>query len=109
MTTQTLDLNNIERKIFWALASMLGLVLAFYLYSVASLTIAVVDRDAMSTSAHELATKAADTEQEYLAQANSITLAYAQSLGFREVSAKFAGTPIVGISESSGAKLSLAR
>ena len=109
MTTQTLDLNNIERKIFWALGSMLGLVLAFYLYSVASLTIAVVDRDAMATRAHELATKAADIEQEYLSQANSITLAYAQSIGFHEVPAKFAGMAALNDTGVSGVKLSMSR
>jgi hypothetical protein len=103
MTTQTLDLNNIERKIFWTFAALLGATMGFYLYSVASLTIAVVDRDHMSATAHELAAKAADTEREYLAQSNSITLAYAQSLGFQEVPAKFAGT------ESSVSKLSIAR
>lgn len=109
MTTQTLDLNNIERKIFWTLGTLLGLALAFYLYSVASLTIAVVDRDAMSTRAHELATKAADTEQEYLTQANSITLAYAQSLGFREAPAKFADMSALNNAITAGNKLSMAR
>lgn len=109
MTTQTLDLNNIERKIFWTLGSMIGLALAFYLYSVVSLTIAVVDRDSMTTRAHELATKAADTEQEYLAQANSITLTYAQSIGFREATAKFAGTQVLNNIETTGSKLSMAR
>lgn len=93
MTTQTLDFNNIERKIFWALVFSLGLSVSFYFYSVASLTVAVVDRDHTNIAAHEFATKAADIEQQYLAQSNSITLAYAQSLGFQEVPAKFAGVP----------------
>ena len=92
MTTKTLDFNNIEQKIFWALSSLLGVVLAFYLYSVLSLTVAVVDRNSMETAAHQLADKAGDLEAAYLAQTNSVTLAYAESLGFAEVDAKFART-----------------
>lgn len=104
MITQTLDFNNIERKIFWTLAMSLGVVLAFYLYSVASLTIAVVDRDQMNAAAHELAIKTSEIEHEYLSRAGSITLAYAETLGFKEVTAKFTGN--VGNSDP---KLSLAR
>lgn len=102
MTTKTLDLSNIERKIFWALASLLGLVAVFYLYSVLTLTVAVVDRNNMNRAAHELAVTSGTLEAEYLTQANTITLAYAEDLGFKEVSKKFAG-------ETFGTKLSMAR
>lgn len=92
MTTKTLDLNNIERKIFWTLATCLGVVLAFYLYSVVSLTLAVVARNGAEQATHELANTSSTLEAEYLAQTKSITLAYAQSLGFNEVAAKYAGS-----------------
>lgn len=98
MTTKTLDLNNIERKIFWIMTALIGLVAAFYLYSVASLTIAAVDRNNINRTAHELANTAGALEAEYIAQANSITLAYAQNLGFHEVNAKFAGATAIKIS-----------
>lgn len=101
MTTKTLDLNDIERKIFWILLSLLGVVTAFYLYSVLSLTLAVVDRKETNRKVHELANSAGTLEAEYLAQANSLTLAYAETLGFHEVNAKFTG--------DNGAKLSMAR
>lgn len=101
MTTKTLELNNIEKKIFWILASLLGLVAAFYLYSVLTLTVAVVDRNNLTQSAHELADQTSSLETEYLSHANSVTLAYAQTLGFHEVQAKFTG--------DSGVKLSMAR
>ncbi len=109
MTTQTLELNNIEQKLFWSLFSMLFLVLGFYLYSVTSLTVAVVDRDRINVAAHELGAKEAEIEQQYLAKTNSITLAYAQSIGFREVGAKFAGTRSSTSDLDTGAKLSMAR
>jgi len=101
MTTKTLALSNIEQKIFWALVSLLGIVAAFYLYSVASLTLAVVERDTMNRSTHELTNIAGSLEAEYLSQSNSVTFAYAQNLGFHEVNAKFAG--------ENGVKLSMAR
>lgn len=101
MTTKVLDLNNIERKIFWALVSLLGLVASFYLYSVATLTLAVVDRNNMSHTAHELAVASGDLEAEYLTQSNSVTLAYAQNLGFHEVNVKFTG--------DNGVKVAMAR
>lgn len=89
MTTKTLDLNNIERKIFWILASFLGITVSFYLYSVGSLTMAVVERDKINHTTHELALVSGALEAEYLARASKVTLAYAQNLGFQEVNAKF--------------------
>lgn len=109
MITRTLDLNNIERKIFWTLISLLGMMLGFYLYSVSSLTVAVVDRDRTNAVAHELAAKAAEIEQQYLAQLNSITLAYAQNIGFKEVSAKFASTARAVDDANTLTQLSMAR
>jgi len=99
MTTKTLEFNNIERKIFWILATALGVVVIFYLYSVLTLTVAVVDRNSMNASAHELASRASELETEYLSQTNSITLAYAETLGFSEVNAKFAhrGTEVASL------------
>ncbi len=109
MTTQTLDLNNIERKIFWTLASLLGISIGFYLYSVASLTVALIDTSSMNATAHDLASKTATIEQEYLERSNSITLAYAQTLGFKEVSAKFANVNLPSSPADSGIKLSMAQ
>lgn len=98
MTTKTLQLNNIEQKIFWALASLLGLVALFYLYSVLTLTLAVVDRNNLTRSAHELANTTGSLEAEYLTETNGVTLAYAQELGFHEVNAKFTGDASIKLS-----------
>lgn len=91
MTTKTLELSNIERKIFWGLAILLGVAVVFYLSSVITLTVAVVDRNNTNRATHELAKTVGTLESEYLKKANSVTLAYAQELGFKEVNAKFAG------------------
>lgn len=104
MTTQILDLNNIERKIFWVLVSLVGMAIGFYLYSVSALTVAGVERDRLSRSSHDLATMMGDLEAEYIVQSNEITLLRAQELGFHEVDAKFAGSSV-----DNTEKLSMAR
>lgn len=111
MTTKTLDLNNIERKIFWILASLLGVVVVFYLYSVATLTIAVVDRNNINQASNELTNTSSELESEYLTYANSITLAYAEELGFKEVTAMFVDSSIAitAAASDSKVKISMAR
>lgn len=89
MTTQILDLNNIERKLFWILSGSLGVVIAVYLYSAFSLMGSVVARDRMSTLSHNASITSGNLEQEYLTLKNSITLERAEGLGFKEVPAKF--------------------
>ena len=91
MTTETLSFNNIERKLFWTLAPLLGLGVLFYFYSVFSMTLAVVERDRTIASMRTLASTAGDLEQEYMSLQNGVTLARAHELGFQEVSAKFTG------------------
>ena len=101
MTTKTLELNNIERKIFWVLSTALAVVLSFYLYSALVITLAGVDRNNVNRTTHELVITAGALEAEYLALSNGVTLAYAQNLGFHEVNAKYTG--------ESGAKVAMAR
>ncbi len=106
MTTKILDLNNIERKLFWAFSAFFVGLLAFYLYSALSLTIAGVERDQMSHSSRTLALQASDLEGEYMGIQNSVTILNAEKLGFSEVVAKFSSSPKEG---ASSAKLSLVR
>lgn len=91
MTTEVLNLYNIERKVFWILASLLGAAIVFYFYSIVTMTIAGVERDRTVASMRTLASTSGDLEQEYMSLQNGITLAHAQELGFQEVSPKFAG------------------
>lgn len=91
MTTKVLDFSNIDRKLFWAFAGFLALALSFYLYSVLSLTMSVVERDRTAGAVRELATQTGTLEAEYLGLQNTVTLAYAKGLGLKEVSVKFAG------------------
>lgn len=101
MTTKVLDLDNIERKLFWALASFFVLAISFYLYSALSLTMSAIDRDRTASAVRELAAHTGSLESEYLGLQNSVTLAFAEKLGLKEVSVKFTG--------NTGTKISLAR
>lgn len=89
MTTQILDLNNVERKIFWVLSGLLSIAIAVYLYSAFSLMGSVVARDRMATLSHDASITSGNLEQEYLALKNSITLERAEELGFKEIPARF--------------------
>ncbi len=106
MTTKILDLNNIERKLFWAFSVLFVGLIAFYLYSVLSLTVAGVERDHMSSTSRTLALQASDLESEYMGIQNSVTISNAKELGFHEVVVKFTGLPDSG---NTSAKLSLVR
>ena len=99
MTTKTLDLYDIEGKIFWTLAIAISLVVIFAVYSFSALTFAAIDRDNMNRASHELANDTGVLEAEYLTETNSITLAYAKNLGFSETDAKFTmeNTPKLGM------------
>lgn len=89
MTTQILDLNNIERKLFWILSVSLGMALSLYLYSAFSLMGSVVARDKMSSLSYTASVSSGSLEQEYIVLKNSITLARAEELGFNEIPVKF--------------------
>lgn len=102
MTTRTLDFNNIEQKFFWIFSGVVVLLIGVYLYSAFSLTVNVVETNKMSQAARDLEVKVGTLESEYMQIQNSITLEYAESLGLKEVKAKFA-------TESSSAKFSLVR
>ena len=106
MTTKTLDLDNIERKLFWIFSAVFVGLLAFYLYAVISLTVAGVERSHLTLAAQALASQGGDLEREYMNIQNGVTLARAQELGFHEVTATFTGSPI---DSAPVTKLSLAR
>ena len=89
MTTKILDLDNIERKLFWIFSGALCIACAIYFYSAFMLMGLVVDRDKISSSTHEISAISGSLEQEYITLKNSITLTRAKELGFKEIPVKF--------------------
>lgn len=89
MSTKILDLNNIERKLFWMLFGVVICAVVFYLYSAFALTFAVVERDKALSTSRTLALNASNLEQEYMALQNIVTLSFAEKQGFKEVTPKF--------------------
>ncbi len=90
MTTEILHLKNIERKLFWIAALLLGGAISFYFMSVFSMTVAVVERTQAISSYRELLASSGDLEQSYMNIQNGMTLSHAKELGFKEASPLYA-------------------
>ena len=90
MTTKILDLNNIERKLFWILISFIALCICVYVWAVFSFTMSGAQIEKDANTMKTLTENQGELESEYLALQNSITLSYAQSLGLQEVKVKYA-------------------
>lgn len=88
--TTNIFVNNIERKLFWILVGFLGTATVFYLFSILSLTLAVVAHDRLVARVREVSTAASVEEGEYVLLQNSITRTRAEELGFTEADVKFA-------------------
>jgi len=91
MTTKIL-VDNLERKLFWLFAGLLGVSFILYFYFVISLTVAGVTRDHVISMTREKTAEASILEQEYMNLQNSVTLEHANKLGFKEVKVKFSRT-----------------
>jgi hypothetical protein len=87
MVEKVLQINR-EKTIFWTLVGILLLCIGFYMYCINSTVHNVVARQNLETEASQLTLSIGSEEFKYISKRNSITLAMAKSLGFREVSAK---------------------
>ena len=87
MTEKILQLNT-EKNIFWTLISILLLCAGFYIYSVTATIHNVVERQNLENKATQLGLTLGGEEYKYIAQRNAVTLSYAYSLGFKDISEK---------------------
>ncbi len=87
MTEKILQLNT-EKNIFWTLVGILLLCAGFYMYSVTATIHNTVARQNLETQASQLTFAQSSEEYAYIGLENNITLAYAYSLGFKDVSQK---------------------
>lgn len=86
--TKTIAQINKEKAIFWALLSILILSAAFYMYCINSTVRNVVLREQFENEATKIALDISNKEFQYISMRNSITLEFAHSLGFKDVSNK---------------------
>lgn len=109
MTTKILELNNLDRKLFWIFSGLIVVLAAYYLYAMLSITSAGVARKHVVEVAYRVSLEAGELEREYMNMQNGVTLARANELGLREVAATFAGKEERGTSANTGIKVSFAR
>lgn len=76
----------LQKKIFVYSAALLGLLIASYLYMVGSITFDVVARKSAESDLRTVRASVGELELEYLSLNNTIDMAYAKDLGFKEAS-----------------------
>jgi hypothetical protein len=77
-----------EKAIFWTLVSILLLCSGFYMYFINATVHNVVTRQNIEAETSNLSLQIGSEEFKYISKRNSVTLALANSLGFKEVSVK---------------------
>lgn len=84
INTNIVNNDNLERKLFYALASVLFILFVSYVYFLGSITFNIVERNSLNADIRNLSSTIGDLEQEYLSLSNNIDLHLADSLGFKE-------------------------
>jgi hypothetical protein len=87
MVEKVLQLNR-EKTMFWTLVGILLFCAGFYMYCINATVHNVVARQNLETESSQLTLSIGSQEFQYISKRNGITMATAQELGFREVSAK---------------------
>lgn len=101
MVEKVLQLNK-EKTIFWSLLGALVLCAGFYMYCINVTVHNVVARQNLESESSSLTLSIGSQEFQYISKRNSITMALARELGFKDVSAKSF------ISKSAGTQVSFA-
>ncbi len=83
MVEKVLQLNR-EKAIFWTLFGILLLSAGFYMYFVRTTISDVIARQNLENEASSLTLSIGNQEFEYISKRNTITLALAHSLGFKD-------------------------
>ncbi|MCX6702117.1 MAG: hypothetical protein NTX96_02920 [Candidatus Zambryskibacteria bacterium] len=83
MVERVLQLNR-EKTIFWVFFSILLLFFGFYMYFIRTTIGNVVARQNLENEASALSLSIGGKEFEYITKRNTITLALAHSLGFKD-------------------------
>jgi hypothetical protein len=79
---------NTEKNIFWTLVGILFFCLCFYMYSINMTVRNVVAREGLQNKISALSLSTSNSEFQYIAEQNAVTLPLAYSLGFRDVAQK---------------------
>lgn len=83
MVEKVLHLNK-EKAIFWALLGILLLFVGFYMYLIKGTINNIVLSQNLESEASTLSLAIGNQEFEYITERNSVTLALAHSMGFKD-------------------------
>ncbi len=84
INTNIVNNDNLERKLFYALACTLLILFASYVYFLGSITFNIVQRNSFNADIRNLSSTIGGLEQEYLSLSSNIDLRLADNLGFKE-------------------------
>ncbi len=95
--TKQLNINNIEKQIFWGVFTLLLLLGTSYVFFVNKTILNIVERESFEEKIITLNSQISELEFDYIALKNNITIDYAHSVGFHNVdSVKFASRKLAG-------------
>ena len=83
MVEKVLELNR-EKTIFWGIIGALVITAGFYIYFINATIHNTIARENLEAEASTLALKIGNKEFEYITKRNSITIALARSMGYKE-------------------------
>ena len=82
--SRILNIDNLERKVFFALLAFLLLFSSLYIHWVRKTVLHVVERDRIYTEMSSLTSRVGDLESKYISLTSGITLELAVANGFKE-------------------------
>ena len=96
MITKALHFNTNEersKEIFWGAVALIGLCACMYIYCITATVRNIVENKNLVAQASDLSGQISAKEFSYIALQNTITLQYAQSMGFSDAANKVFITP----------------
>ena len=99
--SKQLNINYLERKLFWFFAGLLLFSIIFYAYLVNQTILNIVERENIQENIIALSSEVSGLEFDYISLKNEINFDYAYSIGFVKVeNVKFASRRLSGQSVS---------
>ena len=96
-TTKQLNINDIEKKIFWGVFALLFLLGTSYAFFVNKTILNIVERESLEEEVATLNSQISELEFDCIALKNNITIDYAHSVGFSNANnVKFASRKLAG-------------
>ena len=83
MITNVIQINR-EKTIFWTLVGVLAISIAFYMYCINVTVHNTVARQNLELEASKLSLKIGNEEFQYISKRNSVTIALAHELGYKD-------------------------